>query len=275
LLKPFETESLLKKATTLLGGFPMHYKVALYGEIPLLTLLLDELAGPPLAHLRPALNAARKSGVGSILLDITRAQRVDPVAADEILAFVDEFRPGGGRLDVVHPRRGMGVRAVVGRLTEAVTLHDSLEAALEAHGVLNDEPRPVRLGQASGSAPAQPSSDAAARVPTRTSTAKGVVVESHPKATIMRVTRTELGEDFFELLAAEVAHEGAANLLLEFRGLTALGSTEAWELAALAERAGAAGRSLRVVNPPAAVAEALEGANIGSVILRTKQGSDA
>ncbi len=135
------------------------------------------------------------------------------------------------------------------------------------------DPAATESAPGTDSAPAL-STDAGA-VPSggrRTSPAKGIVVELHPKATIIRVSLSKLEEAFFEALAAEAAKPAnGAPLLLELGGLTALDSNESWELAALADKAAESGRALRVVNPTTVVLAAMEKAELGHLVLLTQK----
>ncbi len=285
ILKPFETPRLLEKATELLGGFPMNFDISVVENAAVVRALTPELSGTATDQLVPALEAAAGATAGSIVLDLSKVTRMEPRATSVLIDFLLAFRRSSGQLEVVRPGKEAGGRALAGRIAEHAEAHETLEAAYRAAGISPDAPaESLRLGRKAsprdaatppegaapgGTAPkekAEPAPKAARSVPTR-----GVVVESHAKAVIIRVTRAHLDEEFFEALAGQIAESASNNLLLEFQQLESLGSTDLWELAALAEKATAAGRSLRLVNPVPEVAASLEKANLGPLILRTKQ----
>lgn len=272
-LKPFETPRLLEKASELLGGFPMNYDVAVVENSAVVTALTPDLSGAAVDQLVPALEAAAGATAGTVILDLSRVQKVEARAATILVDFLRAFRNSSGRLEVVRPSKGNGGRALAGRIAEHAEAYESLESAYAACGISEGAlSEPLRLGrqttnQPAGSAP-RTAPRGARTVPTR-----GVVVESHENVMIVRVTRARLDEEFFEVLSEQIATSQARNLLLEFQQVEALGSTEAWELAALAEKAAGAGRGLRVVNPSGSVTAALEKADLGRLILRTSQGA--
>lgn len=114
-----------------------------------------------------------------------------------------------------------------------------------------------------------PPSSPPAHSATVTGAARGVVVETHPQATIFRVHRPELDEDVLALLADEIAR-APRSILLEASTVVDVGDREVAEIAELVRKASAGGGSLRVVNPPGPVADRLTAAGLGSIVLWTR-----
>lgn len=307
ILKPFETPHLLEKAGELLGGFPMHYDLTKRGEAIVVVPLASEFVNAPVNHLRRVLRAAREVASGLVVLDLTSVTKVENRVGVEVLGFLGSCGTDGFELAIIKPEQAMGIRALVGQLVDRVQFYDDQTSAFGTLGIDPEDPgntirtarksncRPIsdsapacksrdaaRVGSGSPpkprTAPAAtkpaPGTDAGA-VPSggrRTSPAKGIVVELHPKATIIRVSLSKLEEAFFEALAAEAAKPAnGAPLLLELGGLTALDSNESWELAALADKAAESGRALRVVNPTTVVLAAMEKAELGHLVLLTQK----
>lgn len=146
-LKPFDAQRLLRKATALLGGFPMDYALTTYGKIPVLAALAPELAGEAVRYLRDALAAAQGEAVRCLVIDLSRVKKVDVSSVGQVLAVLNDARRQHVRLHVIPPTQGMGVRSLVERLTGLVDLHRDLPQALVALQERPDAlPRPVRLG---------------------------------------------------------------------------------------------------------------------------------
>jgi anti-anti-sigma regulatory factor len=189
------------------------------------------------------------------------------------------MRGEGMALEIVRPKNGVGVRQFLSTLGPKVRAHADLASARSVLGVPDDLPgvpiplRRIPRGTVVPSDPGTPAPPALPATPgsvTRMGAARGVVVEVHPQATIFRVSRTELDSDVLTLLHDEVSR-GARALLLELGAVTALGPDRAAEVAALAEKAKAAGASLRFVNPAPGVEADLESAGLGALVLRTRR----
>ena len=298
--KPFETSVLVTKASRLLGGYPMSFSIDLFGTTGVVMALPEELAAPSADHVKQAMERARAAGASALLLDLTRVARIDPQVGEALLAFAQASRANGA-IEIVRPRLGIGVRAFLKQVSKRMKIHDDLATARAAFGVAADAVgQPVRVKRAprpapppaAPSAPAAPAplaasaspapppapTPAAAQAPpaaaplhptTVTGAARGVVVETHPQATIFRVHRPELDEDVFALLADEIAR-APRSVLLEASTVVDVGEREIKEIAELVRKASAAGGSLRVVNPPGPVADRLVAAGLGSIVLWTR-----
>ena len=128
-------------------------------------------------------------------------------------------------------------------------------------------PAPELPHAASGAAPAH--GHAAAPV-TRTGAARGVVVESHPQATIVRITRPQLDDEVLTLLHEEAVRAPRA-MLLDLSSMETLDPEHARAVGDVAAEVAAAGGSLRVVNPGSGVEAALGEAGFASIVLRTRR----
>ncbi len=276
LAKPFESATLLAKATALLGGYPMTFSLQLVRETAIVTALPEELGAAAADHVKPALEHARTAGIGPIVLDLARASRIDTLVGDALLAFISSFKREGGSVEVVRPRLGVGVRGFLAQITSKLKVHEDLKSARAALQLPADAtalpivPPRKKREFSNGDAPvAEVAAGPAAAAVTRMGAARGVVVEVHPQATIMRVTRPDLDADVFALLHEEVAR-GPRALLLELPAILSLDDAQLREVRALAAKAAAAGASLRFVNPEAGVATRLESVGLGSLVLRTR-----
>jgi len=145
-LKPFDAKRLLKKATELLGGYPMNYSLSEHGTVRVLTALSPDLAGEAVVHLPGAMRASMRESE-PLVLDLSRVRKVETTAAPQVLAVLEELRVRHVNAHVVPPPPGLGSRAFTSRLIGQVSLHDDLAAAIEA---LGEDPsarvRPVRFG---------------------------------------------------------------------------------------------------------------------------------
>jgi CheY-like chemotaxis protein len=276
LTKPFDSATLLAKSTALLGGYPMTFSLRLLGETAIVTALPEEMGPPAADHVKAALDDARAATPGPVLLDLSRASRVDVSVCEPLLAVADAFRRDGGKIELVRPRAGIGVRAFLAQITPRMRIHEDLNAArtalgipAEAEGVAIAPPKQAPVVLSTAAAEVAVPHPAQAVGVTRMGAARGVVVEKHPQATIMRVTRPDLDADVFKLLHEELSR-GRRALLVELPAILGLDSGQVSEIAALAASAVPAGASLRFVNPEAGVADALEAAGLGSLVLRTK-----
>ncbi|MFN8178177.1 MAG: response regulator [bacterium] len=275
--KPFETASLVAKASRLLGGYPMSFSLELLGETAVVSALPEDLGAAVAEHVKPALEWARAAGTGPLLLDLTRVARVDPQVGEALLAFEETFRRDGGQLELVRPRPGVGVRAFLAQVSTRLKVHESIQAAHAAleipPGTVGQPippkrmPHPVPSSRSAAPPPAPPHA-------TVTGAARGVVVETHPQATIVRVHRLELDEDVMELVYDEIAR-GTRSILVEIAVVASLGERELSDVSALARKATEASVSLRFVNPTPEVEERLVGAGFGSLVLRTRGREDA
>jgi CheY-like chemotaxis protein len=312
LAKPFEAAALLAKSARLLGGYPMTFDLELFGECAVVTALPEELADAVRDQVRIALEHARSAALGTILLDLTRVARADAQVAEGILAFEEAYARDGGSLALVRPKSGPGVRGFLGVVTPRLTIHEDLATARKALGVAPEGsgqpippprrqvPRTTAAGPVPAapaaprppSAPAPPDASAPHAAPqaaphaaphavphgavpvTRTGAARGVVVESHPRATIFRIHRHELDDEVTALLVEEVARSPRP-ILLEMATVPALDAARAKALGDVAERAAAAGGSLRIVNPATGVEQALAAAGLGFLVLRTRAADGA
>ncbi len=124
--------------------------------------------------------------------------------------------------------------------------------------------------EAARRAPARPGEAPHAAV-TRTGAARGVVVESHPQATIFRISRTSLDDEVLTLLHEEAVRAPRA-MLLELTAMDAMDADHARAVGDVAAELAAAGGSLRVVNPRPGVEAALAAAGFASIVLRTRRG---
>lgn len=295
--KPFEAPALLAKSARLLGGYPMTFDLELFGESTVVTALPEELGASAGERIRPALEHARSAALGVILLDLSRVARVDSAVADAILAFDEAFRSDGGSLEMVPPKSGLGVRAFLSLVSARLKVHADLDAArrtlgLGAEGTGQPVPPPRRPGARAAPAPASeeapppapvpavdaPASPAPAAPPaaasssapvTRTGAARGVVLETHPQATIVRLHRTELDDEVMDLLRDEAMRSPRA-ILVDMSSVQTVDERHARAVGELADFAAAAGGSVRVVNPTVGVASALEAVGLASLVLRTR-----
>jgi len=147
MLKPFDTNKLLQKATALLGGYPMNYALAVHGNVPVLSVLPREWTREAVGHLRPALVAVREVYDGPLVLDLARVEKVESGGIDDVLMVVRDTTLANGKLSVVAPERVLGAKVLKERLEPVTRWHPDLTAALAAHGAERDGAgRPVRLG---------------------------------------------------------------------------------------------------------------------------------
>jgi CheY-like chemotaxis protein len=289
--KPFETSALVSKSSRLLGGYPMTFAIERFGATGIVLALPEELAAPAAEHVKQAMERARAAGAGPLLLDLTRVARIDPSVGEALLAFAAATRAAGA-IEIVRPRPGIGVRAFLGQVSARLKIHESVGAARAAFGVAADAAgEPVRVKRAprpvaappvaapppeaappleAARAPASAAEPAHAHPSTVVGAARGVVVETHPQATIFRVHRPELDEDVLALLGDEVTR-APRSVLLDAGLVVDVGEREVAEIAELVRKASAAGGSLRVVNPPAVVADRLTAAGLGAIVLWTRQ----
>lgn len=271
--KPFETAALVAKASRLLGGYPMSFSLELLGETAVVTALPEDLGTTAAEHVKPALEWARAAGTGPLLLDLTRVARVDAQVGEALLSVDATLRKEGGRLDLVRPRPGVGVRAFLAQVSPRLTVHESAAAAHAAFGIPpGTVPQPIppkRLPRAATSQRNVAAAAAPAQHSTVTGAARGVVVETHPQATIVRVHRLELDEDVTELVYDEITR-GTRSILVELTTVAELGDREMSSVAALVRKATEANVSLRFVNPTPEVEARLVAAGFGALVLRTR-----
>jgi CheY-like chemotaxis protein len=278
LVKPFDSATLLSKAAVLLGGYPMSFSLELLGEIAVVTALPEELGAASAEHFAPAIQHARTAGASPVVADLSRVSRIDTQVGDAVLACAAEAKREGAAIEMVRPRNGVGVRAFLSMVSSHVRTHADLASARAAYGLPDDVvgvPIPLRRIPRGAVIPSDPGTPAPPALPatpgsvTRMGAARGVVVEVHPQATIFRVSRPELDSDVLTLLHEEVSR-GPRALLLELGAVTELDAARANEVAALAEKAKAAGASLRFVNPAPGVEAGLEAAGLSALVLRTR-----
>ncbi len=134
LTKPFDDNLLFDRIDRLLETSYGTFLVGAAGDVPVVTLNVDEKAkGDRADDLRRALGAAGQRGSGSIVVDLSGADLIAPEVADVILAIQTATGATGPHLEIVGPpAHDLGTRLALARIAREASLHDNREAAVEA-----------------------------------------------------------------------------------------------------------------------------------------------
>jgi CheY-like chemotaxis protein len=131
-VKPFETAQLLEKAEHLLGGFRMDYSIEVERQVPVVTVLNDELVLETLDELPQALRTAQGDTCRPIVLDLSRVRVMNHLVSAAIEHFERRIRELGEFLQIVRPAAGVRASAIFPGITEALRIHSDRQDAVRA-----------------------------------------------------------------------------------------------------------------------------------------------
>ncbi len=259
MVKPFNTEELLERVATLVGASRMNFSCELIHDIPVVTVLTDEIDDAVRNQLQGALVKAHEESRRPVALDLTRVKKLGPAIAEIAEQCHAQLAERGVGLFVVLPAKGIGVKSLSGRLGRVLRVHEVLdeavaEARLQAPAAFAGPP------PAPGSPPPPPGPTATIR-----DSRRGVTLETHEDAARLLVQRQTLGDEFFEFVT-EIVPDLTVDLHIDLHEVEEISSVDVWEFSALADKLGQKKHKLLLLSPEPSVAEFLNRGGLAKLI---------
>jgi CheY-like chemotaxis protein len=265
MVKPFNTEELLERVATLVGASRMNFSCELVHDVPVITVLLEEIDDPVGGQLQAALVKAHEESRRPVVLDLTRVKKLGPAVAEIAEQCHAQLAEHGAGLYVVLPGKGIGVKSLSSRLGLVLRVHEALDGAV-TEAQLQAPETAAEPPAASSPPPPRPAAQRPAPTATIRDSRRGVTLETREDAARLLVQRQTLGDEFFEFVT-EIVPDLTVDLHVDLREVEEVSSVDVWEFSALADKLARKQHKLLLLSPEPSVSEFLHRGGLGEIVV--------